>query len=127
MSATEFQAAPYPAYRTTGNTVYISGQNAEVNGCIVEGGIAEQTKAIFELIEVTLASAGCSFADVVKVNGFLHDEGDFGTFNNVYREYFGPNKPSYPARSMALGVLTQLQQKNKALIEIEMIAQRRAI
>ena len=127
MSVTEIQAAPYPIYRTAGNTVYISGQNAEVNGRIVDGGIAEQTRVIFELIEVTLASAGCSFADVVKVNGFLHDEHDFETFNNVYREYFGPSKLSYPARSMALGVLTQLQQQNKALIEIEMIAEKRPV
>ncbi|AZZ95792.1 RidA family protein [Pseudoalteromonas sp. R3] len=126
MSSEAVQAPLYPPCRVVGDLVFVSGQNAEVNGYIQSDNIVDQTKTIFELLAVTLAGAGCTFQDVIKVNGFLHTEDDFEQFNQVYREYFGPQHGSYPARSMALGVLTQKHQQHKALIEIELVAQKRA-
>ncbi len=113
---------PYPAFRRAGDFVFVSGQNAEVDGRI-EGNIQDQTRTALELIQVTLAQAGCTFADVVKVNGFIASDELFGGFNEVYRKYFNPQLSSYPARSMALGVL---HQKDGALIEIEMVAYKKA-
>ncbi|KZN33639.1 RidA family protein [Pseudoalteromonas luteoviolacea] len=126
MSTQNVKAPLYPPFRQAGNLVFVSGQNAEANGQIQSSNIIEQTKTVFDLLSITLAGAGCTLQDVVKVNGFLHSEDDFEQFNQVYQEYFGPQSQSYPARSMALGVLTQKSQHNKALIEIELVAHKRS-
>ena len=41
-----------------------------------------------------LEAAGSSLEDVVEVNVFLADMGDFGKVNEAYEEFFGDVKPS---------------------------------
>ena len=41
-----------------------------------------------------LASAGCSFADVVKATVYLADMADFPVLNRIYSEAFGEHKPA---------------------------------
>lgn len=89
--------APYSPVVRSGDHVYTAGQVAfDVDGKLVPGGIAEQTGQVLANLEACLGAAGCTFADVVKVNVYLLDLGDFETFNELYRSAF--DEP-YPART----------------------------
>lgn len=102
-----------PAVRA-GDYVFVSGQVPVVDGMIVEGGIAEQTRQVLENISKVLAMADCTLADVVKTTVWLKHAEDFAGFNAAYAPYF-PKDP--PARSTAESRLMI-----DILVEIEAIA-----
>ncbi|MBP6562719.1 MAG: RidA family protein [Neisseriaceae bacterium] len=85
-----------------GNTVYLSGQIPlnPTTGEVVAGGFAEETHQVFKNFKAIVEEAGGTMDDVVKINAFLTDLGNFATFNEIMAQYF--NKP-YPARA-AIGV-----------------------
>ena len=83
---------------------------------VVEGGIEAQTRQTLENLQATLALAGATLADVVKVNIFLTDMSHFTAMNGVYREFF-PSEP--PARTT---VGTTALANPAMMIEIEAIA-----
>ncbi len=83
-------------------------------GAIVEGGIAAQTKQVFQRIQSALALAGCTLQDVAKATVWLADASDFREFNQVYMDCFGSHRP---ARSTV-----QARLMVDALVEIEVIA-----
>jgi len=84
------------------NTVYISGQipldpsSMEV----VDGGIDAQITRVFDNLKAVAAASGGSLSDVVKLNIYLVDLGNFPTVNEIMARYF--DEP-YPARA-AIGV-----------------------
>jgi reactive intermediate/imine deaminase len=84
------------------NTVYISGQIPldPASMEVVEGGIDAQITRVFDNLKAVAAASGGSLADVVKLNIFLVDLGNFPTVNEVMAQYF--DEP-YPARA-AIGV-----------------------
>lgn len=89
--------APYSPAVRSGDHVYTAGQVAfGADGQLVPGGIAEQTRQVLANLEACVGAAGCTFADVVKVNVYLLDLGDFEAFNEIYRGAF--DEP-YPART----------------------------
>src|SRR5262245_41362246 len=89
--------APYSPVVISGRHVYTAGQVAfDPSGVVVPGGIAEQTRQVLANLQLCLGAAGCTLADVVKVNVFLADLADFDAFNEVYREAF--DEP-YPVRT----------------------------
>lgn len=85
-----------------GTTVYMSGQipldprTME----LVDGGIEDQIKRVFDNLVAVAEAAGGSFDDVAKLNIFLTDLSFFPTVNEIMATYF--QKP-YPARA-AIGV-----------------------
>ncbi len=84
------------------NTVYISGQIPldPASMEVVSGGIeAEITRVFDNLLAVANASGG-SLADVVKLNIYLTDLGNFPIVNEIMAQYF---QQPYPARA-AIGV-----------------------
>jgi reactive intermediate/imine deaminase len=85
-----------------GNTVYLSGQIPldPASMELVGGGIENQIKQVFENLKAVCEAAGGSLQDIVKLNIFLTDLGNFATVNEVMATYF--QKP-YPARA-AIGV-----------------------
>jgi 2-iminobutanoate/2-iminopropanoate deaminase len=108
---------PYSPVVVSGDTVYTAGQVAhDAEGNVVEGGIVEQTRQALENVRICLAAAGCTLDDVVKVNAFLVDLGDFPGYNETYLEFF--TEP-YPARTSVQGGLPP-----GVLVEIEAIARR---
>jgi 2-iminobutanoate/2-iminopropanoate deaminase len=116
----EGMARPTPPYSpvvVSGDTVYTAGQVAhDARGNIVEGGIVAQTRRALENVRTCLEAAGCTLDDVVKVNAFLADLGDFPGYNEAYVEFFAE---PYPARtSVQAGLPPGL------LVEIEVIARR---
>ncbi len=85
-----------------GNTVYLSGQIPfdPLTMELVAGDIREQVRRVFENLSAVSQAAGGGLADVVKLNVFLTDLGNFAEVNEVMAEYF---IEPYPARA-AVGV-----------------------
>jgi len=85
-----------------GNTVYLSGQIPLVPETmeIAEGEIREHIHQVFKNLSAVCDAAGGSLQDIVKLNIFLTDLGNFATVNEVMAEYF---EQPYPARA-AIGV-----------------------
>ncbi len=85
-----------------GTTVYISGQIPLVPETmeIVEGNIEARIRRVFDNLQAVARAAGGSLQDVVKLNVFLTDLGNFPIVNQVMAEYF---EQPYPARA-AIGV-----------------------
>jgi len=84
------------------NTVYISGQIPldPASMEVVEGGIKAEITRVFDNLQAVAAASGGSLSDVVKLNIFLTDLGNFPTVNEIMAQYF--SEP-YPARA-AIGV-----------------------
>jgi len=110
---------PYSQAVESEGLVFLSGQTPvdPDTGKLVEGGISAQAKQSFVNLFKVLKAAGLSSDDVVKVNVFLADMGDFKAMNEVYATQFAS---PYPARS-TVGVK---ELPLGALVEIELIARR---
>ncbi|KAE8144766.1 YjgF-like protein [Aspergillus avenaceus] len=79
-----------------GEMVYCSGQVGvnPTTGKMVEGSVQERTKQILRNLSAVLEAAGSSIHDVVKVNIFLADMGDFASVNEIYDSFFKDPKPA---------------------------------
>ncbi len=95
------------------DTVYLSGQIGLDPGTMqmVEG-IEKQIHRVFQNLRAVAAAAGGSLNDVVKLNVYLTDLGNFTRVNEIMATYF--HQP-YPARA-AVGVATL---PRGALVEID--------
>ncbi len=84
-----------------GDTVYMSGQIGldPASGQLVDG-IDAQIVRVFDNLKAVAEAAGGSLADVVKLNVFLTDLGNFAKVNETMAKYF---QQPYPARA-AVGV-----------------------
>jgi reactive intermediate/imine deaminase len=84
-----------------GNTVYLSGQiPLDPNTMQLVEGITPQITQVFDNLKAVAQAAGGSLNDIVKLNIFLTDLGNFATVNEIMATYF--TEP-YPARA-AIGV-----------------------
>ena len=110
---------PYSHAIETGDLLYLSGQTPidPATGKLVEGGISEQTEQCFRNLFSVLKAGGASPDQVVKVNVYLVDMGDFTAMNSVYSRQF---EAPYPARSTVAVAALPLG----ARVEIEMIARK---
>ena len=83
-------------------TVYLSGQIPLVPESmeLVEGDMAQQIRRVFDNLRAVCQAAGGDLGDIVKLNVFLTDLGNFPKVNEIMAEYF--SEP-YPARA-AIGV-----------------------
>jgi len=83
-------------------TVYLSGQIAldPVSGQLVTGDIRIQIERVFQNLAAVAKAGGGSLADVVKLNVYLTDLGNFPLVNEIMARYF---RAPYPARA-AVGV-----------------------
>jgi reactive intermediate/imine deaminase len=83
-------------------TVYLSGQIPLVPETmeLVEGDMAQQIRRVFDNLRAVCQAAGGDLSDIVKLNVFLTDLGNFPMVNEIMAEYF--NEP-YPSRA-AIGV-----------------------
>ncbi|MCB1798096.1 MAG: RidA family protein [Gammaproteobacteria bacterium] len=85
-----------------GTTVYLSGQIAldPQTMSMIEGDTEAEIRRVFDNLQAVARAAGGSLDDMVKLNVFLVDLGNFALVNQIMAEYF--DQP-YPARA-ALGV-----------------------
>ncbi|MFC4298733.1 RidA family protein [Castellaniella hirudinis] len=93
--ASDRQSRPLSPAVRAGDFVFVSGTvPTDDQGQVVPGGIEAQTRQVFQRLEAALALAGCTLQDVAKVNVWLDDARDFGSFNRVYMECFGDHRPA---------------------------------
>lgn len=85
-----------------GTTVYLSGQIPLVPETmeLVSDDFRQQAVQVFKNLSAVCEAAGGELQDMIKVQIYLPDLGQFATVNEVMAEFF--NQP-YPARA-ALGV-----------------------
>lgn len=92
---------PYSQAVKAGDTVYLSGQiGLDPSTMNMVEGIDAQIVRVFDNLKAVADAAGGSLADVVKLNIYLTDLGNFAKVNETMAKYF--NQP-YPARA-AVGV-----------------------
>ena len=84
------------------NTVYLSGQIPldPQTMTLVEGDISVHIRQVFDNLNAVCAASGGDLSNIVKLNIFLTDLGNFTTVNEVMAEYF---QQPFPARA-AIGV-----------------------
>lgn len=93
---------PYSQAIKAGNTVYMSGQiplNPETME-IVSDDFEAQARQVFTNLQAVCEEAAGSLQDIVKLNLYLVDLGNFAIVNQLMEEYF---TTPYPARA-AVGV-----------------------
>lgn len=85
-----------------GDTVYLSGQIAldPATMQLDNAGIDDEIRRVFGNLRAVTEAAGGGLADIVKLNLYLTDLGDFGRVNDIMAEFFSV---PYPARA-AVGV-----------------------
>ena len=83
-------------------TVYLSGQIPldPATMEVVAGGIRQEIHRVFKNLSAVCEAAGGALQDIVKLNIYLVDLGNFPVVNEVMAEYF---QQPYPARA-AIGV-----------------------
>jgi 2-iminobutanoate/2-iminopropanoate deaminase len=118
-SSQHVTAGPYsPVLRIKASElIVISGQVAVApDGSLTSENFAQQSEDTLKNCLKQLASAGCSLADVFKVNVYLADLADWGAFNAVYTKLMPDPKPVRTA--IGCGLLPGY------LVEVEMWAAR---
>ena len=96
-----------------GDTTYLSGQiPLDPATMQLVDGFENQVRRVFENLKAVCEAAGGSLNELVKVNVFLIDLGNFAKVNEIMATYF--DQP-YPARA-AVGVSAL---PRGALVEIE--------
>lgn len=85
-----------------GDTVYLSGQIAldPASMQLDNADIDAEIRRVFSNLRAVTEAAGGGLADIVKLNVYLTDLGDFARVNAIMAEYF---TAPYPARA-AVGV-----------------------
>lgn len=84
-----------------GDTVYLSGQiGLDPASMQMVEGIEAQIHRVFQNLRAVTVAAGGSMSDVVKLNIFLTNLGNFAKVNEIMATYF---EQPYPARA-AVGV-----------------------
>lgn len=104
---------PYSASVEARGLVFVSGKGGKAGGSF-----AEEAEGAIRAVEVELARAQLTLADVVSVNVFLTDMAQYNEFNQVYARIF---PAPYPARAcVAVSALPA-----NLRVEVQAIAARR--
>ena len=117
-SPADGEVAPFSGAVWVGNTLYVSGMLGLEGGQVPETPEQEATN-VLDNVKSVLETAGLTMDDLVVVQVYASDVGDYGAFNGVYRTYF---TSEFPARAF-LGSGTLLF---GARFEVMGIAVRRA-
>jgi 2-iminobutanoate/2-iminopropanoate deaminase len=88
---------------TSGRFLFVAGQTPKdpVTGSMPSD-FRGQVELCLKNVKAIVEKGGGTMADVVKVNAYLADLGNFAAFNEVYSKYF---TPPYPARTTIGAVL----------------------
>ena len=108
---------PYSQSVSSDGWLFTSGQIGlnPGTGEMVEGGFEAQARQVLANLTQVLASAGCTWSDVIKATVYVADMNDFPVLNTLYGEAMGDHRP---ARSTV-----QVSGLPKgALVEIDLVA-----
>lgn len=91
-------AGAYSPGVRAGNLLFVSGQvpRDPSTGELAGPDIETQTRQAMQNLIRVLSRGGATLRDVVSVTVHLADEGDWGAFDAVYREFM---TPPYPTRT----------------------------
>jgi 2-iminobutanoate/2-iminopropanoate deaminase len=108
---------PYSQSVEADGWLYTSGQIAldPATGELVGGGFEAQARQVLENLRHVLASAGCTFQNVVKAAVFVVDLADFPKLNALYAEAMGEHRPARSTIQVAA-------LPKGALVEIDFVA-----
>ncbi len=108
---------PYSQAFSAGGFLYTSGQVGldPSTGEMVDGGFEAQAKQVIANLQAVLASAGCSFQNIVKATIYVIDLGNFGRLNELYGEALGDHRPARSTVEVS-GL------PKGALVEIDLVA-----
>ena len=108
---------PYSQAVIVGTTMYLSGQIAldPASGNFLDGDVRAQTARVLQNLGAVLASAGLTFAHVVKTTIYLIDMNDFQAVNEIYARTFAAAPPA--RATIAVAALPR-----GARVEIEAVA-----
>jgi 2-iminobutanoate/2-iminopropanoate deaminase len=108
---------PYSQAISVDGWLYTAGQIAldPATGEMAEGGFEAQAVQVLANLRQVLASAGCSFADVVKTTVYITDFDHFPVLNSLYGDAVGDHRP---ARSTVQVAALPMG----ALVEIDLVA-----
>jgi len=95
--------ASYSQGIQVGDTLYLAGQVGldPATGQLVPGGLQPEARRALENCKAILEAAGFQLADVVQVQVFLAEVGDYAAFNEVYATYFPQPAPARAAVAVA--------------------------
>ena len=110
---------PYSQAVEVDGWLYTSGQIAldPATGEMVEGGFEAQARQVLANLRAVLASAGCTFSNVVKATVYVIDLADFPKLNTLYGEVMGDHRPARSTVQVAA-------LPKGALVEIDLVAKR---
>lgn len=94
---------PYSQAIAAGPFLYLSGQLGidPTSGSLAGPDLSSQAPQAMENLVAILAAAGLSTADVVSVDVFMTNMGQFSEFNEIYSRYFEDHKPARVAIGVA--------------------------
>lgn len=93
---------PYSQAVRTGNLLFTAGQiPLRLDGSLVEGDVATQTRQVMENLRAVLEAGGSSLDRVIKCTCYLRDMNDFAAFNEAYGAFFGDAPPARSAFEVA--------------------------
>ena len=109
----------YSAGVRAGDFIFVSGQvpRDPRTGALAGSDFAAQTRQVFANIREVLGAAGATLDDVVSVIVYLTDVGDWGEFNDLYKQTF---REPYPSRTAVGANLRGI------LVEVSAVAHRPA-
>jgi 2-iminobutanoate/2-iminopropanoate deaminase len=95
-TAADATQPPFSGAVLVGDTLYLSGQiGVDANRKVPDTAEAE-AKAVLDMVQGTLKTAGMAMDDLVQVQVFCSDVAHYDAFNKVYRTYF---LKEFPARA----------------------------
>jgi 2-iminobutanoate/2-iminopropanoate deaminase len=108
---------PYSQAIRHRDILYLSGQIGLVpeTGRLAGNDLESQALQIMRNLAAVLAEAGADTSDIIKVNIYLTDMGDFPVLNDLYAEWLGEHRPARATVAVAALPLG-------ALLEMDLIA-----
>jgi len=87
---------PYSQAMMHDGMLYTSGQIGldPVTGALVGEGVEAQAEQVTKNLSAVLSAAGGSVSDIIKVNIYLVDMGDFPLVNAIYADWLGEHRPA---------------------------------
>jgi len=87
---------PYSQAVVSNGVLYASGQIGLVpsEGRLVADDVQSQTRQVTANLSAVLAAAGVAITDILKVNIYLTDMGDFPLVNGIYADWLGEHRPA---------------------------------
>jgi len=87
---------PYSQAIKVGSWVFVSGQIGlqPKTGELISDELGDQARQALDNLRRVLDAAGCGLTDVVAVDVFVTDIGQFASFNGIYQEFFSAHKPA---------------------------------